>query len=234
MKLSAGSICFLIFIFFALKGLEAKLSESLSQLADAEALAKRLGFELKEVKGSRDLYESEKNTNKALIDNLEKKVENMSLKLSSEMEAKRKLVEQSDLVKELENQRYLIESYEKERTAYQSNIDELRLELDDNGKRIRDLEKENMIILLERDALQQSSVDLRREVEYLKEKEAMKNSSCSDFHEYVSVKRELNSLKEENMKLKSSTSKSETRALRSAGLRAKPASSKSSSSSRKI
>lgn len=75
-------------------------------------------------------------------------------------------------------------------------------------------EREMMIVKFERDALQQSSTDLRKEVNYLKEKEAKYKSSKSDFHSYVNLKRELDSLKNENAKLKSSASKHDLKTLK--------------------
>ena len=206
----------------------------MSKVENSEMLIKKLTHELKENKSREDINASERKANKTVIDDLKRKLENLSLKLSVEMESKKKLIEQSDLCKELEKQRCLIESFEEEKKAYESNIEELRLELDDYGKRMRDLERENMMILLERDALQQSSTDLKNEVDYLKGRGPVQKSSSNDFEEYIKLKREYISLKEENMKLKSASSKSEIKTLKCERPKSKLTGTKSISASRKF
>lgn len=217
-----------------IKELKTKLSESNVMLADAEAVAKKLDCQLQQNMAKEDSYMRERNSSKSVIDSLERQLENLSLTLSSEMEAKKKLIEQSDLLKELEKQRCLIESFEKERATYESNVEELKLDLSNHMKRIEELERENMIIQLEREALHQSSTDLQKEVEYLKEKEAGLKSSSNGFQKYVNVKRELVSLKEENTKLKSAASRIEIKTLKNEEPKSKRSNLRSTSSVRRL
>ena len=219
---------------FDFQELKTKLSESNVMLVDAEAAAKKLDRQLQQTLAKEDSYMRERNSTKTVIDDLERQLENLSLKLSSEKEAKKKIIEQSDLLKELEKQRCLIESFEKERAAYESNVEELRLDLSSHVKRIEELERENLIIQLEREALQQSSTDLQKEVEYLKEREAGQKSSSSDFQKYVNVKRELVLLKEENTKLKSAPSRIEFKALKNDEPKSKRSNVRSTSSVRRL
>ena len=218
---------------FWFKELERDLAEAISKLEDAEKSADKMRLQLQESKTKENGFISERSRNNTEIANLERKLGELSLKLSREVESKKKLIEQSDLLKELEKQRLLIESLEKDKESHETNINELKSELKESEKRVHTLERENMIIQLARDALLQSSTDLRKEVEYLKEKEAGSKSSCSDFHEYVNVKRELVLLKEENTKLKNTSSRTEIKTLRAESTKSKRTIAKSTSASKR-
>ena len=169
-------------------------------------------------------------TNVKLITGLEKKLEDMSLKLKMEIEIKQKLIEQNDLVRELESQRQSIESLEKDKGEFERTLEELTLEMEKKDALLSSLERANSLLELEKDALTQSSTDLAQEVEFLKGKERRHSCSCGNFKEYVNIKRELVSLKEENVKLKNSSSKVEFKTLQSDGSRSKKLSGGKSSS----
>ena len=160
-------------------------------------------------------HSEEKDKYEKTISALEMKAEELSAKLELEVSSKKKLLEQNDLLHQIEKHKCQIEALLKEKQRIEKDFEEISSQTEEYKAKMISLQYSNSMLELERDALSQSSIDLKAEVEYLKERAASHKSSCGDFNEYVSIKRELAILKEENMKLKSSRSRTELRTLKS-------------------
>eukprot|EP00112_Aurelia_sp_Birch-Aquarium-sp1_P008956 Seg2002.3 transcript_id=Seg2002.3/GoldUCD/mRNA.D3Y31 product="hypothetical protein" protein_id=Seg2002.3/GoldUCD/D3Y31 len=205
----------------SLKSAENDLQETSRKLQKAEEKIESLELKQRNDEKSIEILTKTNSVNVKLITGLERKLEDMSLKLKREIELKQKLIEQNDLMKELERQRQSIESLEKEKGEFENTLEELTSEIERKDSLLSSLERANSLLELEKDALTQSSTDLAQEVEFLKGRERRHSCNCSNFKEYVNIKRELVSLKEENVKLKSSSPKVEFKTLQSDGSRSK-------------
>ncbi len=139
----------------------------------------------------------------------------MESKLDAEIDSKRRLVEQNDLLKDITDLRESLNILEKDNKEKTRVVEELTEYNQVYQKKIFSLEKSISFLELERDAMNQSSIDLRQEVEYLKSKDH--RSGDKSFTEYVKLKREFVSLKEENLKLKSLVPKAEFKTLKADG-----------------
>ncbi|XP_065064893.1 golgin subfamily A member 4-like [Rhopilema esculentum] len=197
------------------ESLEEKLEEACSKLSLVKDSKMQTERELASKRKLEDGYNEEKDKYEKKISALEMKAEELSVKLELEVSSKKKLLEQNNLLQQIEKQKCQIEALLKEKQRIEQDFEEISSQTEENKMKMISLQYSNSMLELERDALNQSSIDLKTEVEYLKEREASHKTSCGDFNEYVSIKRELAILKEENLKLKSSRPRTELRTLKS-------------------
>ena len=190
-------------------------------LESADKENTKLKKDLTESQESISVNLAEKLSGLRLIELHEAKINELTSKLAAEIELKNKLVQQNDLLKEITRLREMVNSLEKEKQENDGITQELQEQIQRSESTISSLEQSNSLLELERDVLKESSTDLAQEIEYLKGREGQRGSSCSSFSEYVTVKRELVSVKEENNKLKTGTSRTELKTLKADGTRSR-------------
>ena len=135
-------------------------------------------------------------------------INRLRVDLQNETELKRQLVNQSDFVKEIDRLTTELNGLQIQKDTSEKIINDLNDTKSELTKSLAAMESKAALIELERDAVKQSAHDLRNEVDFLKEQlGSTKVQPSSSFAEFVQLKREMKELKDENSKLKRSSSK---------------------------